>query len=182
MRKQKGLILGVILLAIILMAVGYAALGGDILTINANAQASANAENFKVYFTGANTEKSDDTEGNIDVTVTSGSDTATVSFNKALGLNAMGDTAYAILEIENASEGIDAESVKVTTPATDTDIFDFEAVMCDESGNAVSGENPVASQGKTYVKVSVTLKTSPTDDTEVISATMKITATPEANV
>lgn len=180
MSKQKGLIIGVILVAIILMAVGYASVTSSGLEITANAKASANTDNFKVYFTGANTVKSDETEGNIDVDVANGSVSATVDFNKGLGLDTMGESAYVILEIENGSEGIDAESVNVTTDGTSTDIFEFKTVMCNESGTEIS-DYEVPSGEKTYVKVTVSLKISPTDEAST-TTTITLTASPKANV
>ena len=180
MSKQKGLIIGVILVAIILMAIGYAALTATNLNITATANASANTDNFKVHFTGVNTVKNPDTDGHIDVTVTPGSVSATVSFNKELGLNKMGQSAYVILEIENASEGIDAESVQVKTDGTGTDIFEFKTVMCNQAGEEIS-DYAVVAGAKTYVKVTVSLKTSPTDDIDT-TTTITLEATPKANV
>lgn len=176
MSKQKTLIVAVILIAIILMAIGYAGLSATNLTIDATANASASADNFKVYFTG-------ETKGavdNIDVTATEGSVSATVNFKEELGLDTMGESASVILEIENGSEGINAESVNVLTDGTDTDIFDFTTVMCTEDGTTIS-DYGVDAGAKTYVKVTVSLKTSPTAD---VSATTTITleAKPEANV
>lgn len=182
MSKQKGLIVGVILIAIILMAIGYAALGGTGLTINGKAEASANTENFKVYFTGANTVESvNNVEGEtefIEVEAVAESVTATVNFLRGLGLDTVGESAYVILEIENGSNDIDASSVKVTTDATDKGVFDFTTAMCDENGTEITdGDYSVASGEKTYVKVSVKLLTSPTDDTEA-SISVALTATP----
>lgn len=182
MSKQKGLIIGVILVAIILMAIGYASVVGTTLNITAKANASANTDNFKVFFTGVVKEKSNETEGCIDVSAANESVSATVSFNKTLGLNTKGQKAHAILEIKNGSAGIDAESVKVTTNGIDTNIFDFEAIMCDENGTEIQGDNPVASGATTYVKVSVELLASPTDDIENVETTITLTATPKSNV
>ena len=176
MSKQKGLIVGVILVAIILMAIGYAALGETGLTINGKAQASANTDNFKVYFTGANTVKSTPDSEFIEVEAVEESTTATVNFLKGLGLDTAGQSAYAILEIKNGSNEIDASSVNVTTNAVDTEIFDFDAVMCDSTGGTIS-DYAVASGETTYVKVSVKLLKSPTDDAEA-SMTVALTATP----
>ena len=180
MSKQKGIIIGVILVAIILMAIGYAALSETGLEITATANASANKDNFKVYFTGTITAKSNETEGAIDVTATEGSVSATVNFNKALGLDTKGESAYVILEIENGSQGIDADSVTVTTDGTDTDIFEFTTIMCNENGTALT-DYKVLSGEKTYVKVNVALKTSPTDDATT-TTTINLTAKPKANV
>ena len=152
MNKRKGILIAVILVAVVLMAVGYATLGDTPLNIGTTAQASANTDNFKVYFTGDATVKSNTEDGKIDVAVTGGATSATVTFNTALGLDTQGESAYVILEIENGSEGIDAESVNVTTDGADSDIFEFTSVMCQADGSPISNYE-VAFGKKTYVKV-----------------------------
>lgn len=67
MNKRKKIILVVILLAVLLMGIGYAALANVTLTINGKATATVDQENFKVYFTGENTKKSDETGTNVDL-------------------------------------------------------------------------------------------------------------------
>lgn len=176
MNKQKKIIIGVILVAIILMGVGYAALTSTTLTITGTASATAAQDNFKVYFTGENTIKNPD-NSDVEVTVTPQATTATVSIS---GLSKKGDTAYAILEIENGSNDVDAESVQVTTQDTDTAIFDIAAIMCDQSGQTISNYE-VASGAKTYVKVSATLLQTPTTDANT-TISVTITATPKAAV
>lgn len=173
MNKQKTLILGIIVLIAIFMGIGYAAISNIELKITGTANATANQENFNVYFTGANTIKS----GNdVDVTVTSNAKEAIVNFS---GLTTKGDTKYAILEIENGSNDIVAGTVTVTATSSNENVFKATAIMCNESESEI--ENTELAVGeKTYVKVSVELlKTVIDDDSSEITA--KIIATPKAN-
>ena len=175
MKKQKRLIVGVIIIAILLMGIGYAALANTTLTISGTAEATASQENFKVYFTGENTIKNPNTT-DVSVTVNNGEQNATVNMT---GLTAKGDTAYAILEIINDSNDVNAESINVTSSQTDTEFFDIEAVMCESDGTPIE-DYSVASGNKTYVKVSATLLQTPTEDVNT-SINITITAVPEAN-
>lgn len=173
MNKQKKLIFVIILLAILLIGIGYAALSNVTLTVNGTASATSSDENFKVYFTGENTKTSSEAPStNVEVTVTAQATTATVNFS---GLTKKGDEEYAILEIENASNDVDAKSVNVAVNSTgSTTILNASAIMCDASGNAIT-DYAVASGNKTYVKVSASLLQTPTADAE-ISITATITA------
>lgn len=173
MHKQKRIIFIIILLAVILIGIGYAALSNVTLTINGKATATPNDENFKVHFTGQNT-KTSNTEDitNVDVSVTAQATTATVNFS---GLIKKDDTEYAILEIENASNDVDAKSINVAIETTgSTSIIEATAIMCNADGTATSNYF-VASGNKTYVKVSATLLQTPTEDAE-INITATITA------
>lgn len=167
MRKQKGLILGVALIAVVLMTVGYASIGNVPLTITGSASSAAAQDNFKVYYTGEATKSS---ATNVTTTITAKATTAKVDIT---GLVIKGDSEYAILEIENGSNAVDASSVEVTTNDTDTAIIDIEAVMCDAEGKEIE-DYSVKSGSKTYVKVSATLLQTPTSDA---SADIEVTLT-----
>lgn len=176
MKKQSKVIAGVIILVVLLMGIGYAALANITLTINGTAAATASQDNFKVYFTGDKTTNAADPIA-VDVTVANEDIEATVAVS---GLTKVDDEGYAILKIANASNGIDATSVNVTTVPVDTTNFDFEAVMCDESGNPISNYD-VAAGDFTYVKVSAKLKLTPTTDVDPEAFTVKLTAEPAEN-
>ena len=176
MKKQTKIIIGVFLFAIIIMAIGYANLNSTTLTITGSASSKAEQTSFKVYFTGESTLKN---PNNDTVQVTAGPETtsATVNFT---GLKEKGDKAFAILEIKNGSNGIDASSVDVETAAqTDTTFFDIEATMCTSTGGELSNL-AVISGGTTYVKVSAELLQTPTSNVET-GITVSIKATPKAN-
>ena len=162
MSKQKKIILGVILVVIVLMAIGYANVGSITLTISGKANATASGDNFKVGFTGQNTVINPES-GNIVVTAnaSAGATSATVNVS---GLSKKDDSAFAILEIENTSNDIDASEVNVTTADVDTAVFAVDAQMCTSTGTPIS-DYALKSGAKTYVKVSVTLLQTPTVDT-----------------
>lgn len=170
MNKQKKITIGVILLAVLLMGIGYAAITNITLTINGTASATADQENFKVYFTGVVVSNSD----NATSTVTANSTNATVNF---AGMTTKDDEEYAILEIENGSNNIPAQSVNVTLSDTDTSIIEVNAVMCNSTGTPIS-EYAVASGNKTYVRVSAKLLKTPTEDVNT-PVTVNIVAVPK---
>lgn len=170
MKKQKRVIMGVIVLAILLMGIGYAAYEATELTIGGTASATAKQENFKVYFTGESTVVS--TEDNVEVAVTAETTTANVTITD---LSVKGDTEHAILQIKNGSVDIDATSVNVTAEGTDANGIDIEAVMCNANGEEIT-DYSVASGAFTYVKVSATLTETPTEN---VSATIDVTLTAE---
>lgn len=174
MSKQKGLIIGVILIAIILMAVGYAALKEIPLTINGTAKATADQTNFKVFFTGAEPKTSSATK--VETTVSAESTTATVNIKE---LKTVDETQYAILEIKNGGQ-IDATSVTVSAQGTDSDYIDIAAEMCNEEGETISGDNALAVNGITYVKVSARLKQLLNADVETAIA-VTVTAEPDTS-
>lgn len=175
MNKRKKIMLVVIFLAVLLMGIGYATLSNVALTINGKAMVTVSQENFKVYFTGENTKKSDETGTNVDVTVSSKANTATVNFS---GLTKKDDEKFAILEIINDSNDVDAESITVSISSTEAnaETIEAKAIMCDSNGNEVT-DFSVASGAKTYVKVSAKLLKTPTVDVESdITATITAVA------
>lgn len=174
LNKQKKITLIVIIIAVLLMGIGYAVISNITLTVNGKASATVDSENFKVYYTGVSSKK---TEENAEVTVTSGSTTATVNFT---GLTTKDDEEYVILEIENGSNGIDASSINVTASGQDNTVIKVDTTMCTQDGTAIT-DYAVASQAKTYVKVAAKLLQTPTSDVETtITATITAVAK-EAN-
>lgn len=174
MNKQKKITLGVIILAVLLMGVGYAAITNVTLTINGKATATASQENFKVYYTAENSTVTNEAEG-VEVSVTAKAQNATVNFS---GMTTKGDSKQAILEIENGSNDVDASSVNVKAEATgtSTEIIKVSSEMCDKDGNAIA-DYAVASGEKTYVKVTAELLQTPTEDVETtITATIEAVA------
>ena len=172
MNKSKKIILAVICVAVLLMAVGYAALANVELTIGGSASAVADDANFKVWFTGATPVTSG--EG-----VTASAEAEAIEATVTIeDLKVVGEEKYAILEITNASEDIDATSVTVTTTEESTDFIEINAVMCTADGTPVEGDNALAVGGKTYVKVSAKLSQTITSDKDT-TINVVVTAVPE---
>lgn len=175
MNTQKKILLAIILLIVLLIGIGYASLTNNVLTVSGEATAIADSANFKVYFTGEVPKTySSESYIQIDAKPYVQSQNAKVDI---YGLSKKNDSAYAILEIENASTDIDAESITVTTNATSNELFDIDVIMCDVEGNEIT-DYSVPAGGKTYAKIFVELLQTVTDDkTETISA--QITAVPK---
>lgn len=183
MNKQNKVILGVILLAVLLMAVAYAAVGTDTLNVKVTASGNASQDNFKVQFTGENTTKSENaTVGTPSTPSIEGATANTeiqVNFNN---MTAEGDTEYAILEIKNNSKGVVAKDVKISTDATDSEWFDYTVEMCEQDGTTDNVANTnIAVGATTYVKITAELLKTVTDTEPEESITVVLTATPEIN-
>lgn len=183
MNRKNKIILGVVLVAILLMGIGYAALAEVQLTINVTAKASANAENFKVVFT-----KEISHTGDVKVTpspidAVNGTKDIKVEFS---GLQSAGDAASVILEIENKSDDIDAKSISVATNSVKNDVglFTITTKMCDKDGVPATENSRLDAKEITYVEVKVVLnKNAITDISEEINLTVTAvpdTGTPEA--
>ncbi len=147
-----------ILIAIVLIGIGYASLANNILSINGEVLATVEQENFKVYYTGEvpKTYVSGDYI-TIEAEPIAKSQNATVNI---LGLNRKGDSGYAVLEIENGSNDVDAE-VTVTTDIAESDMFQIDVIMCDQEGTETT-DTFLASGQKTYVKIFAQLLKTPT--------------------
>ena len=169
MMKSKKTILGIVLLiAILLLGIGYAAITDVTLNINGTADATANTDNFIVKFTSA-------TKGtNCTLAEVSSSDpngrTATMNVS---GLQTAGDTATATFVVTNESLDLKA-ALAVTTQTmggTNPDYFDVKATIADNTTS-------VDPSGTRTVTVTVTLKeTIIADKTATIN--VQLSATPE---
>ncbi len=176
MSKQKKLIATVVVVAILLMGIGYALLNATELTIGGTATATADQENFKVYYTGTVTPADDE---NVEVDVENGNTHADVTIT---GLSAKGDSKHAILEIINDSNGIVAESVvvKAESVGDSNDYITIDVEMCDEAGTPTTVTD-LAVEDTTYVKVTATLEATPTEEDVTVDITATLEATPKAN-
>lgn len=158
------------------MGIGYASLFNNILSIEGQATTIAKQENFKVYYTGE-VPKNYASESYITVQAAPVPQSQETTVN-ILGLNKKGDSGYAILEIENASNDIDAD-ITVTTDIVQTDMFDIDIIMCDINGTAIN-DFFVESGQKTYVKIFAELLKTPTS-VEKASISARVTAVPRDN-
>ena len=172
MNKSKKMVLTVMLVAVLAMAVGYAALANVDLTIGGTASAIADDANFKVWFTGTVASTSGD---GVDASAEAEAIEATVTIED---LKVVGEEKYAILEIKNASEDIDATKVTVTTTEASTQYIEIAAAMCDAQGATVTGDNPVAAGATTYVKVSAKLLKTITSNVDT-TINVVVTAVPK---
>ena len=151
MSKNTKIVGGVLLVAIILVAVAYAAITNVELNINGVGSAQAKQENFKVEFIGtpstsgkgtttATINESDKTKGTVNVT----------------GLTAKGDEATATYTVKNQSSDISAD---LTAEATSSNQTYFEVICSLE-------KTTLKAQEETTLKVTVRLLKTPIDETK----------------
>lgn len=161
MKKTNRIILLSIIVIILLLGVGYAAIQNITLNINGTATADPSQSNFKVKFSGTPTVSETDK-----VTASITNDTnATMNVS---GLTAKGDTVTATYTIQNASADL-ATNLSVTTTNSNTEYFTIEKKL--DKTSLVSGE-------ATNLTVTVKLIKTPISKQESSTIGVQITATP----
>lgn len=168
MKNKKTLLGLVLLIAILLLGVGYAAISGYKLTIGGTAGATGNTDNFIVKFTkttaGTNCTKAE---------ISASDANARTATMEVAGLTAKGDTATATFEVTNESPELNAVLAVETKEMTGADASYF-TVNAEISDNAES----MAPNAVRTVTVTVTLdKTVVEDKSATISVVLS--ATPE---
>ena len=174
--KNKKTFMGLaVLIAVLMLGIGYAAISEIQLSISGSASSATNDDNFTVVFTAAAPKENnafvvaDQTKVNADAT------TATMTVE---GLTAKGDKAVATFTVQNKSadlsaliNNIKAELTEGATKAAETANFKIETTLVEQTVNA----------GKSATfEVSVELLKTPISDADVSTATISVTfdATP----
>ena len=165
MSKNTKIVGGILLVAIILVAVAYAAITNVELNINGVGNAQAKQENFKVEFIGTPS-----TSGKGTTTATINSDDKTQGSVNVTGLTAKGDEAVAIYTVKNLSSDISAD---LTAEATSSNQAYFEVICSLE-------KTTLKAQEETTLKVTVRLLKTPIDETkEDLNSDIDVTLTAE---
>ena len=165
MGKNTKIVGGILLVAIILVAVAYAAITNVELNINGVGSAQAKQENFKVEFIGTPS-----TSGKGTTTATINSDDKTQGEVNVTGLTAKGDEAVAIYTVKNLSSDISAD---LTAEATSSNQIYFEVICSLE-------KTTLKAQEETTLKVTVRLLKTPIDETkEDLNSDIDVTLTAE---
>lgn len=162
--KSKKTFVGVFLiLAVLFLGVGYAAIANITLKISGTLGATADDKNFKVAFSDKaivtsdskiTAEKTDDLNATIKVT----------------GLTAKGDKVTATYEIENKSEDL---SASIATPVITNDNEAYFKVTTDWTA-----AKTVVSKGTTTVTVTVELLKTPIGEDESANIDISLVASP----
>ena len=165
MKSNSTRVVGLVLIvAVLLVAIGYAAITSVTLNINGTANATTNSDNFVVRFTGTPT-VSDRSK----VTATLSTTDQLKATMNVEGLTAKGDTATATYTIENASPDLSA-ALTATTSNTNTEYFDVTYAFA--KGTIAHGET-------TTITVTVELKKTPIKDNVSSDIGVVITAEPQ---
>ena len=164
-RTNAKIVGGVLVLAVILVAVAYAAITSTQLNINGTGNATANQSNFKVEFIGTPTTGG---KGTTVATIDSSVKTnGTVTVN---GLTAKGDEATATYTVKNLSADLSAD---LSAKATSSNEEYFE-VLC------TLEKTTLKAQEETTLKVTVRLLKTPIDETkENLKTDIGVTVTAE---
>lgn len=162
--KKRNTYVGLILLvAVLMLGIGYAAMTNITLNITGQATATVNDENFKVKFTGTPTVSDEEI-----VTATIANDTkATINVD---ALSAKGDKVTATYTILNDSEDLSA-SIAVPTITNSND--EYFSVTTD-----MDAATTVASKGETTVTVTVELIKTPIEENQTTDITVSLVASP----
>ena len=165
MRNTNRVVGGVLLLAVILVAIAYAAITNVTLNINGTSKSQANQTNFVVQFVGEPT-----TGGKGTTTATINTAQRTEGTMNVEGLTAKGDTATATFTVQNSSQDLSAD---LTAKATSSNEDYFE-VRCQI-------ENTTLKAGATTeLTVTVELLKTPIDETkEDLSTNIGVSITAE---
>ena len=150
-RTNSKIIGGVLLIAILLVAVGYAAITKVGLNIDGTAKSEGNPDNFKVELIGE-----PQTSGDGTTTATIDNQDKTQGTMNVSGLNAKGQTAIATYTVKNQSADLSAD---LTAKATSTNDEYFE-VQCSLD------KTTLKAQEETTMTVKVKLLKTPIDETK----------------
>ena len=164
MRNKRTFVGVALLIAVLMLGVGYALVGTRTLQIGGDATASPDDTNFIVEFDQTDEKKPTGSAG-VTAAVTD-KDSATI---EVTGLTTVGDEATATYTINNNSNGIDA-TLSATTSVTGTNA-DFFSVSC------AFGDTTLEAGKSTTVTVTVRLEKTPVDGNKTATVGVDLTAT-----
>lgn len=163
--KNKKMFLGTsLLIAVLMLGIGYAAINNIVLNINGTSAAQANQDNFKVKFSDDSIAVSDPLKV---VASKTDDNNATISVS---GLTAKGDTATATYTIKNVSPDLSA-SIAVPTITVSNEEY-FKVTTDWTSAKVVAKDNSVT------VTVTVELIKTPITEDPESTVTLTFDASP----
>ena len=166
--KKTLQIVLLVLIAVVTLGIGYAAISSVNLIINGNATASVNQNNFKVHFTQAQA-----ISGSTGVSGTSTIDSQddTKAMFDVTGLTKVGDYAEAVYTVRNDSNGVGAE-ISLSVSNSNSEYFKVTETILD---------NKLQAGEETTAKVKVEMIKTPITDSVSTSITATLTASPLEN-
>jgi len=172
MRQKRTFQLLGIVVAILVMSVGYASISNLNFTITGNATAAPSAENFKVVFGKVGTADAPTfsvgagTSTGVNVAFTTPSDR--VATLDVTGLKRVGDSVVATFKVINESTDLDATLTDLNTTGTNN----YFTVT------AKSTDKVIKARQKTNIEVTVTLKKLPVTSNAVANISVNFSAIP----
>ena len=166
--KKTLQIVLLVVIAVVTLGIGYAAISAVNLIINGNATASVDQNNFKVHFTQAQA-----ISGSTGVSGTSSIDTQddTKATFDVTGLTKVGDYAEAVYTVRNDSNGVGAE-ISLSVSNSNSEYFKVTETILD---------NKLQAGEETTAKVKVEMIKTPITDSVSTSIIATLTASPLEN-
>ena len=161
MRKTNKIILTIIILSMLLLGIGYAAIQNVTLNITGTVSADPSQSNFKVMFVGTPTVSN---EAYVTAAITDDTN-ATINVE---GLTLKGQTVSATYNVQNVSTDLSAD-LSLSTTNNNTEYFTISSEL--EKTSLVAGE-------VTTVTVTVELTKTPITDTEIATIGVQLEAIP----
>lgn len=187
MKSKKTLMILGVIIAVLVLGIGYATISNINLTINGKANAVVSDSDFVVQFdtthtVGLSTEETV-TYNSESKAVVAGSYTNTTTATMTVYLDSDHKSASATYKIDNKSEELSATLESTVTGVTGTyaDYFTVTKTWVDSSGAEVTfteGETKLAKGESIYLKVTVTLNKLATVDITDQAFSVSIEATP----
>ena len=163
--KKTLQIVLLVVIAVVTLGIGYAAISAVNLIINGNATARVEQNNFKVHFTQAQA-----ISGSTGASGTSSIDTQddTKAMFDVTGLTKVGDYAEAVYTVRNDSNGVGAE-ISLSVSNSNSEYFKVTETILD---------NKLQAGEETTAKVKVEMIKTPITDSVSTSITATLIATP----
>ena len=192
MQKRRTFTVMAILIAVLILGVGYAAISSTSLTLNGTANVTANADFTVVYDTthtvavsNTGTGSTFDDNGTTR-TVVAGAYTSTTVATMTVWLDYTHRSASAVYKIDNNSTelgaSLEATITNVDDSGTNEEFFEpVEAVYYSDAActTPLAAGDIIAAGDSVYLKVTVELAKTPLDDITGATFTVVTTATPE---
>ena len=163
MTKTNKIIAAIVVVAVLVIGVGYAAIGNITLKIEGSAAAAPNDANFAVVLTGTPTVSSSD----VVTSATVANDGKTAEFTVE-NLTAKGETATITYKVKNNSADLSA-SLSAATSNDNTEYFTVDYEF---------GKETITAGEETTVTVTVTVNKTPVSDSVSADVGVTITAQP----
>lgn len=168
MKNKKTFVGMAIMIAVLMLGVGYAAISNVTLNISGTLSATPSDENFKVKFTGTPSTDKTEVANSEAATVEALISSDLLATIEVSGLAAKGDKVEATYTIENGSPDLNA-ALSASTTNSNSDYFSISYEFAEES---------IPAKGTTTITVTVELIKTPVDTDEEAEVSVEITASP----
>jgi hypothetical protein len=173
MKKKQLVIYLVVVVGILALGIGYAAIATQGFTINGNLSSDVDTDQFKVKFTGTPLTNIGTTNATMSATIDSSDSTSRTATLNVSGLKARGETVTATYTIINDSSDLTANLGTPTVTNNNPTYFNVTATY------GANGDTILAGNTTTII-VTVELLKTPIDTADNLTSTTKVTfdATP----